>query len=363
MKDYETLHRALATPAFLGWLLTGLFLLSLSVPVQALTVDTLYEASVAVSDQSEEERRRATQQAMRVVLVKLSGNSRAPVLPGASRIVRTADEYVAQYQFERARDVTLSEADGEQLRLRVRFDAEYVNGAMADAGLSRWSNERPETLTWLFVRGDGKWTPVAKGSVDPLHRLVLERADTRGIPIVFPNYDYLDAEALNAEALATDPFRAVVNASGRYNSNALLYGTISQATPEIWEADWRFVVSGETLTWRGQSGFPELLIEEGLDEVADALASRYAGRATAGSVETIEIQVNGIDLPDDYARVVEYFRQLDAISDLNVASVTQNRAGFVLGVRGGLREFDRLITLGRTLEAVGGSPGQYLILH
>jgi len=329
---------------------------------RAATLTTLYEATVPVTDTSEAARASATEQAMRIVLTKLTGNARAPVLPGAGGILDRAENYVEQFQI--LKDAGASGANA--FKLKVTFNAEALDAAIVEAGFSRWSNERPETLLWLFVEQDGQWTPVAPGvgseATGRLARIVTNRARDRGLPLVFPEYDMLDTEALKAGGFDGDPLAAVTNASARYAKNAIVYLTLAEVTPAIWEAQWYLAVDEETLNWQGQGGIRDLLLEEAVDAVADAIASRFATSSPAGSMQTIEIVVDGVDRPEHYAGVLTYFDELDAIEHVHVDLVGGTSIRFRLDVRGGVPEFERLIGLGRTLEAVAGSPGRYLVL-
>lgn len=326
---------------------------------RAATLTTLYEATVPVTDTSEAARASATEQALRIVLTKLTGNARAPVLPGAGGILDRAENYVEQFQI-------LKDAGANAFKLKVTFNAEAIDAAIVEAGFSRWSNERPETLLWLFVEQDGQWTPVAPGvggeTTGDLARIVTNRARDRGLPLAFPEYDTLDTDALKAGGFDADPLAAVISASLRYTEDAVVYLTLSEVTPAIWEAQWYLAVGEESLKWQGQSGIRDLLLEEAVDAVADAIASRFATSSPAGSMQTIEIVVDGVDRPEHYAGVLTYFDELDAIEHVHVDLVGGTSIRFRLDVRGGVPEFERLIGLGRTLEAVAGSPGRYLVL-
>lgn len=345
-----------------AWLFVLLSLMS-GVAPRAVTVTTLYEATVPVADASDAARRRATEQALRIVLVKLTGNARAPVLPGAGGILERGESLVEQYQILKSRG-----PDGEpELRLEVLFGREALDAVLVEAGLSRWSNERPETLLWLFVSREGEWVPVAPGIGDDwvatLAQVVTGRARDRGLPLAFPEYDMRDVEALQTGSFDDDPLAAVSNASARYAKNAVVYLTLAEVIDGIWEAEWVLALDGETLSWQGQGGIRDLTLEEAVDAVADALASRFATSLPAGSLETVEVVVDGIEQPDDYGALLDYFDGLDAIERVHVELAGGRSLRLVLDVRGGMPEFERLVALGSMLQSVRGSPGRFLVLH
>ena len=328
----------------------------LGTTAQAVTVQGLYDARVPLADSSDEARRAATELAMRVVLTKLSGSAQVPARPGAAAIIESASEYLEQYQVVQADD---------GLAIEVVFNQRALDLAMDSASLPRWSNERPETLVWFFVNLDGTWTSVSPnraGQAD-LVEVVTARAANRGLPVIWPLFDAADTEALSLAASTGDTIGAIDNASQRYAPNAHVYLSLVAVGAGFFEAQWVLRLVDGQETWSGQGTERDLLLEEAVNALADAVAGRFVTAQGAGVTDRVAVQVAGIELAVDYGRLLDYLDRLNAIENVAVTAVMPDRVELSLKVRGGRAEFERLIGLGRVIEPVPSTPGTYLFLR
>lgn len=331
-------------------------LLTAAAPAWAVNVTGLYEARVAVADNSDAAREAATRLAMRVVLIKRSGSAQAAQLPGAEPIIEAAGDYVEQFQ-------VLEGADG--LKLDVTFNQPALDRAMDNANIPRWSNERPETLLWLFANVDGTWkmvSPGRSGAAD-LAAVVEQRALNRGLPLAWPRFDEIDTAILRQAEADDGTLAAIAEASARYAPNAHVYFTLTGVGAGFFEAQWVLRFADGQREWRGEGIERDLLLEEAMNALADSVASRFiTAQGTGGSVP-FQIEVADVELATDYGRLLDYLGGLSAIEDLQVVAATPDRVNLTLRVRGGLPEFDRLVGLGRVMAPVAGGSGQYLYLR
>ena len=95
-------------------------------------------------------------------------------------------------------------------------------------------------------------------------------------------------------------------------------------------------------------------IKEGVDELADRIASEYANTGSSVS-EVIELLVTDVDNLDKYARALSYLESVQSISSVQVKRVSRNDVMFILVNRGGLAAIDQSIVLGKTLELVNNN--------
>lgn len=343
--------------------LMGLVLLCIAAP--AATVRDLYQATVPVASRSERDRTTATRAALSLVLIKLSGDGKARMREGVSPLLKDAQRFVQQYQFVDAPPpADQPEAvPAPGLQLRVQFDAEALNAALRSIGLPIWGKERPSVIAWVAVDDGAARKLLGAEQRSPYARTVTERAAYRGIPLVLPLLDLSDAAALQPGQSLNRVLDPIVQASQRYGTDAILSGSVQQLGADVWEAQWSLRFGQEFDTWKSNGDVAELVLEEGIDGLADRLGTRYA-RAGAQQLEGgVHIEVGGIQGVDDYARVQRYLSSLDGVSEIFVQAVEPNRVSFLILARGGAEALAQTIALGTTLQSVGlAGRGVYRLL-
>ncbi|MBI2995066.1 MAG: DUF2066 domain-containing protein [Gammaproteobacteria bacterium] len=326
----------------------------------AVRVSGLYETEVSILDRSAASRKAALSTALGVVIAKVTGNRNAAESPALLPILRLAESYVQQDQY---RESAPTSAGGTgQLKLWARFDETTLNSDLRQLGLPVWDLERPSILIWL-VASDG----TARGFVAPddltqYMTPVEERARARGLVIEFPLFDLQDAAGLQAGDIGGGPNDAVFEASRRYQADSILAGNVESAAPGIWEGRWTAYIGGETATWTGEGGMPETVIEEGIDEMADRLAARYAQRGSAAEAADLDITVSDVNTVDDYARTLKYLASLNSVAAVQVTRVEPGEVSFTVRVHGGEPALVQALFFGSTLEPSGGEGGQYRLL-
>ncbi len=302
----------------------------------------LYEATVPVSGRSEAERGRGISAAMRVVLVKLTGDRAAAGAPGSAGIVRAAAGMLQQYQYTDT---------GTGLELTASFDPPALDEALINAGLPLWSRERPSLLVWLAVDDGTRQSMVSRldeaGYADTLRR----RAALRGVPVMLPLLDATDAEQLQAAGgTASDN---VLIASERYRADAVLIGAVRASPVGLWEGSWTLHAGETPQSWTSQGELPQIVIDEGIDGVADALAARYARAAGARQGAVLSLRVLELASVDDYARVQRYLESLSDVTSVIPGVVSSGQVIFEIAARVGAEALAESIALGDVLEGLG----------
>jgi hypothetical protein len=346
-----------------GFLL--LLLLAHATPSPALKVQGLYEAEVPVVDQSAAARQQAVSGALRLVLVKLTGDRNITGTVSVAPLLAAAERYVQQFRYGEATVPSTGPgaAARKESRLWVRFDENALNRDLRDIGVPIWGSERPSTLLWLVIaEGTGRnWA--IEGEHDGYLSVIEARAAARGIPLLFPLFDLEDGAALQTSDVRGGFAQPVLDASRRYNADAVLAATLESPVPGIWEARWTAWIGEETLAWTGEGDIPESLLEEGMDGIADMLAARYAGTHGTAEASAFEITVVNVESVDHYARALKYLQSLNSVADVQVAVVREGSVRFSLRAHGGEAALAQAFALGRTLERVDGAEdGTYRLL-
>jgi hypothetical protein len=297
--------------------LAGLFL---QAQVYAATVPDLYAAQVPMSTSGSAGLDEAFSQALAAVLVKLTGQRGLPADPAVRETIGKAAPLVSQYQV----------ADGGSLR--VQFDRQALRRRMDAARLPVWADERPQTLVVLV---DPAAAPEALVSDE---QLVLETAASRGLPVAM-----LRPPAGTAE----DPLQSGENEAARVGADLVLVG---RRAPVSGSAAWRWTLQdgAERSEWQGDA-------TQGVHQLADQLAARYAVAAAASSRLRLEIQ--GVGSFADYGRLQDYLRGVGVIESLAMRSLRGDSIVYDLVVRGSADQLRDALALKRLLVPVVPAEG------
>lgn len=277
----------------------------------AQLVTSLYGAVVAASDAQQ-----AAQDAMRQVLVRLTGARDAASDPALAGVISDARRFV-QLQRRTTAGTT-----------QVLFEADALREAISAAGRSVWGPERP--LLWVSL------PPQDEAGAQGLRSRLTAEAEARGLPIMFADQAAGDAAVADG-ALA---------AARRAGASAAL--TAAVAPGEAAALQW--VLTAPTADGRW-SGSPELAI----DEATDALV--HAERELdVAAVADYSCRISGVaDLPG-FARVVSALRAAPEVTGIELQQVNADSLQLRLKVRGDQAELVHALANDR-LRAIGASAG------
>ncbi len=318
----------------------------------AAVVDGLFEASVAVADQSAAERNRAFAAALEVVLVKNTGERGVARSPDVSELLASAPRLVQQFRYER-RDEPAPEGEGTvtTLYLSARFDPGAILGALAERGIPIWGRERPLTLVWLAFDA-GTERGIVDESADPMFvKTIRDTARERGLPIVMPLMDLEDRSTLGFAELWGGFDDSVIEASVRYGANAILIGRVFRVDDERWAARWTLIEDGSVDSMETPAGAINVVVADGLHLVADRFADRFALVPDTDEDGRTRVSIVGVAGIGDYAAVTRYLRELSVVAGVQVESVDGDAVTFTLELRGTREQLEQAIALDRRLTA------------
>ena len=338
---------------------TILVLLALAGPaggpaaVQAQT--SLYEAEVVWFAGDPAGRETAFRRALRQVLVKVTGLRRLADAAEFGPLVEDAQGLVQQYQLRTAA-VGSGAAAVQEPRLWARFDEAAVDRLVREAELPAWRRPRSEVLAWVAVESGGARRMVGAEDTEGIAETFRHGAASRGVPLVLPLLDLEDQARAGPSDLwagpwdlrsgAEDRFRA---ASERYQPGATLIGRIDRPNGVIWEARWSLLFPGAAQRWKTEGDVLDLVVDEGVQEVIDALFAHYASALPEAAGGVIEVSVSGVRDFAGYARAMRYLESLDEVGSVDVLAVTPERLRLGLELRTGAAGLREALALGSTL--------------
>ena len=308
----------------------------------AVTRAEMYQATAPVADRSEAAQTAAFQNAMKTVLIRVTGRRNADEDPALSALVSNARRYVQQYR---------SAPDGQ---LWVTFDGSAIERWLTQNGQPLWGHERPTTLVLLGVQ-----TSPQNGGVvtteesSDLKAAIDAAALARGLPLVWPSGTELQKFHIDYSAVSNGSPSTFAEIARRMGSDGVLIGRASSASANA-NVRWTHLFQDRSSEFSGTL--------EGVNRAADLYAGLFAA---SGALVPVEIEVGGLNDLHDYAGLESYLESLTFISHVSVESLSGDTVRFRLSTRGGVDSLQRALSLsGRLQPAAAGENGiQRFQLH
>ncbi|MDH0301143.1 MULTISPECIES: DUF2066 domain-containing protein [unclassified Pseudomonas] len=259
---------------------------------QAETVSGLYQVREPLDGQGSDARAQATGKALDTLVLRLTGDPKAPQNPALAALRKDPQQIINQVGTEA----------GPPESVLVEFDPGSTERALRQAGLALWGSNRPSILGWWLndtvegsnLVGDGQ------AAADPLRRA----AQHRGLPLRLPLADLQEQLVANAKQLEGNDPAPLREASERYGADALLAVHAHEADGK-WQGKWQLWLGDQREQGSAEAADQAALADAVLLAVSNRLAPRYVTRPGASS--DLQVQVQGMNLPRyaELSRVLE----------------------------------------------------------
>ncbi|PFG53944.1 hypothetical protein ATG98_3122 [Marinobacter sp. LV10R520-4] len=341
------------------WALAAMLLLAAQ--AQAVTVNNLYSANVALQGSGQEALSASYSAGLREVLVRVAGSRGVLEREGIDAVLGTAESMLTSYQVLSA---------GAESRVQMSFGAVAVTQALASIQAPVWGANRPLTLAWVALEEQGERALITDtGPLDGASaefRSGLENASrVRGLPLVLP----VAGAAGNRELLSdiwgqfVSRVRSTSNDIGR---DVMALVRVSRSGDQ-WRAGW--VMDGFSADSPGEqvvsADSPAALAQALVDRWTELYVSRYgASGGEAGKQPTVDLVLQGVTGLADYAEVTRALAQINAVDSAAPVEVKGSELTLRLTFSGELDQLREYIMLDSRLvsqpAAVGPSEEQAL---
>lgn len=276
-------------------------------------------------------------------------------------VIDTAENYVQQYRYLEVtgEDTVLNVK--QELKIRIRFDELKLNNALRNLGIQVWGKERPSTLVWLAIEDEYSRRILHQEDDPEIFYTIDSRARSRGIVLINPLFDLQDHSSIRASDIWGGFNYSVKNASERYYPDLILTGKIATPLLGIWEINWTVFLNGSEHIYSTEGSYLESVLNEGINDVADIIASNYA-QASMPEVGNIIIKVLDVISLQQYAKVLGYLQSLSPVSEVEILQVSAGNIEFNIYAHGGEMAIKQAINFGRTLEPVGENMNLYRLI-
>ncbi len=300
----------------------------------ALTRAEMYQAMAPVADRSEAAQTAAFQNAMKTVLIRVTGRRNADQDPALSSLVSNP-----------------AAADGQ---LWVALDGPAIERWLTQNGQPLWGHERPTTLVLMAVQsGAQTGSVIATEDSSDLKSAIDGAAALRGLPLVWPSSGELQKFHIDFAAVNSGSPSTFVEIARRMGSDGVLIGRASGASANA-NVRWTHLFQDRSSEYSGTL--------EGVNRAADLYAGMFAA---SGGLVPVDIEVSGLNDFRDYAWVESHLESLSFIARVSVESLSGDTVRFRLSTRGGLDSLQRALSLNGRLQplAAGESGIQRFQLH
>ena len=321
---------------------------------------SVYEAEVPWLDHDGGDRANAFRQALRQVLVKVTGLRRFANAATISSLVENAPGLVQQYQL-RTVELEIDGTSMQEPRLWARFDEGAVERLVREAGLPVWSRPRPSVLVWLAAGNEESLLTTGSESSDGITEILRQGTASRGVSLDLPLLDLEDQTRAGPPQLWVESEGRIRAASERYQSGSVLIGRIERRV--LWEARWALLLAGTVQRWKSEGDVFELVVDEGVQEALDTLAGHYLNAVTQTAGASIVVSISGVHDLEGYARTLRYLESLDEVESVDVLAVVSGRLRLGLRLRTGVAGLRELVDLGSTLAEDAGDVDGALALR
>lgn len=353
-----------------------LLVCSLVLPVSAWAAELgLFEFERVVPDQAAAARKDAVMSGLEEVLIRVTGDRKAPSTDAGKAVLARAAKLLLQYDYFLRPPVLppppLPPPSGkpqpspvgvpppvpepatnapppppvDELVLRGRFDAVALTRALNQAGFAVWGRERPKVTVVLMLR-DGLVRPLAMSEI-PLEWFTMQDIGRqRGLRFMTRSEPMTGAAATMWDSAPADLAREL----NLPPEQVLLFARITHVG-DTWGVGASLVQDGVAIQeWDHYSATLIEALVATTQQTVDVLAGRYATHAVNGQQNYIGLRVQGVTTLEDYARVQRYLQQLDATESVELMSVRGDAVVYRVRVRGDTGVLSRAMQLGRVLS-------------
>ena len=288
-------------------------------------------------------------QAVKQVLVKVSGDEQAISGPLLTQAQQSAASWVAQHSVVTLTDLLASD-DGlvPGKKVTVTFYQESIDGFLSQNNLPVWAENRPSVLVWL-VNDDGVTRQIS-GANSPSVELneFAQAVSAKGVPIYAPLMDSVDQGAINAADIWGFFTDSIQHASRRYQTDVVAALKLSHFGQAM-SADLLLLVNGETQRFSVTGDSLKSLLDKSAGHLAKALSDRYAAVRSRDAGSSLLLQVLGVSNFKQLDKVQAYLQSIGVVRQVQLQHVKAEQVAFRVDIDGGQEKLLSAIQLSRVL--------------
>ncbi|MCP3690169.1 MAG: DUF2066 domain-containing protein [Gammaproteobacteria bacterium] len=316
----------------------------------AVTVDDLYTVELPVADQTTSLRLDAFTEAFKQVVVKVSGSDDALHNPALKRPIERSSRYVKQFSYVTRQSQDEQELSSALLYMRVDFNQQLVENLLRDNNYPIWGRERPGSLLVVSYDENENIKMVASDTTPEVVDLLDVAASRQGLPLLLPLMDLEDISLVHVGDVISRHFEKIEVMASRYSPDVLVVGQIFGRSDAGWQGDWEVRFLDQVFKWQYQGSSKDVIIDQLINHLAKVLALEYALEDHKSPNQNLFLSVSAMTGIENLIAVQQYLQSLNVVDSVRVSRVEQDVVTYLVRLRNGVEDLQRLIEFGNLLE-------------
>ncbi|WP_267983423.1 DUF2066 domain-containing protein [Flocculibacter collagenilyticus] len=314
----------------------------------AVEVTALYDAKVPIKSQARDARRVAYQDALKQVLVKLSGDYSVLELPEIKSEIKNVTDYLLKFQFKQ---------DDNQQMLYAEFEVDKVNRLLLKAGANLWGTRRPLAVIWLAIEEGEQRLTVSEDSFPILVKQLKSGAERRGLPVTIPLMDLTDISTVTITDIWGRFYEPLQQASERYGAESIVSARMYPAKDENargsqWTLEWTIYQQDKRVT-NTIEGDRFSLLNELPEALADYYAQEYSIKADSYDRDrVVNVTIYNLHSVADLIYAERILNSFSSIGRTKLVSRYQDHAVFEIDLVGLPMDFVQALDLDSKFEKI-----------
>ena len=312
----------------------------------AYIVKNLYTIESSIADNSVETRNKLLPQALDQVLLKVVGSKSILSDPQLAIAREHVDKYVTSYSYT---------PDNGAYKISIKFNDKMIDQLLSQAGRITLNKNRPLVLLWLVVESNNDMHFVGGGVHEDIADKLEELSHNYGIPMSLPLLDLPERMLITEHDVQDFNWGALKQSVGRYRANIVVAGKITNQGG-IWHNKWELLDGDQTMGWETSGDDLNTQLEQMLDHLSAQVVASYTNvDKNLDTKQGLSLSVKGIKSLEDYAKVMAYLKSVTAIKKVELNSIIDDEAIFLISADGGKDSITKAISLETLLIATSAA--------
>jgi hypothetical protein len=316
-------------------------------PLSAQAQDDLYAGVVPVTGQGEAERRAALPEALRHVLLKLSGERELTPSPALDAALAQAPSYLVAFGYREPVRVLPDGTETTELQLVANFIPSAADAMVRELGLRRWRVQREPVVLWPVVDDRASRTLMPEAYQYELDRMA-EVAAMRGLPVEWPGLPEELMAEVDVQLLWGGDTDQLVGPGGNSQGAAII---AARREGGQWNMRWSYGDGTTTSSWRSDDPDLQVALNTGINELVDRVAAMNAIEPSEQGVFSTELLLTELRGSEDYVRGLAYLEDLSLVDSVQVLGIGPAGLRLQLGLNAAPSSLEDVLRQDGVIEA------------
>ena len=261
------------------------------------------------------------------VLIRVSGSEKILQFPAVKEVLNAPDKYVKRLSYHQHPTAGRS--------IKILFNEKLINQLLSKLPQPALQQQRPLILVWLMVDKAGAPYSVGNDSepliADEMSKALIKRA----IPFTFPLLDLTDVNEVSELEVWNGTLTSLEQGAKRYEPEAILLGRLKNSADQ-WKGSWTLLRGVKNTTWLSEGKTLENLLSEAAETLSVKLIDPNSKTSMINTIneqttiQHLSVAISSILNMEQYAKVLDYLRQLPSVVEVEVTQIMPEKTIFNL---------------------------------